>query len=101
MSRTFSTHVSSQVWFLWCSVANVCIPGISHSACHSDLHPLSLSSEKGLEGKILPLVLMVSPSEFNSLVLFHFDLKQIPVAIFKIIGIRMNCVPQELIRASS
>ena len=52
-------------------VVNLCIPGTYHSACHSDLHPLS-PSEQDLEGKTPPLVLLASLSELNSLVFFSF-----------------------------
>lgn len=82
-------------------VVNLCIPGTYHSACHSDLHPLS-PSEQDLEGKTPPLVLLASLSELNSLVFFSFWPKTTSCHFFFLfVGIGMNCVPPELIRVSN
>ena len=69
-------------------VVNLCIPGTYHSACHSDLHPLS-PSEQDLEGKTPPLALLASPSEkayatindSPEAITFSWELTSTPVAV--------------------
>lgn len=65
---------------VWCVLLQISAsPGPSRVMPLS-LDPLSPSPEKDLEGRIIPLVLTISLSEFNSSVFF-----QIPVTIFKIV----------------
>lgn len=57
-------------------------------------------SENDLKGKILPLGLALSSSEFNSLGFYHFDPKQITVTVFKVVCIQVNYMYQKLVGVS-